>query len=268
MGYPAVDENNLDAKTTTVFSSASFCKIWAEAYGTYWRRTGSRNDLGVIYTKTKRMSLLNYELSPYGLYWGSNVSTSESYRSAIEIVRSLSRNWKCQSVTWNFRYDAHEQLESALNELKPANCSVAQSYTHVIPIEGVSYDQLVSRRIKPVTRRQITQGITKGLEIRKITSNSDLEKHETIYKAWATKKGVLPKPPFLFRKLALEMDNSVSFLGAFIKEDLIATILVFQDCKEWFYWHGIRDAQNDNYFASDVLLSYIKFGPGKARNYL
>jgi lipid II:glycine glycyltransferase (peptidoglycan interpeptide bridge formation enzyme) len=55
----------------------------------------------------------------------------------------------------------------------------------------------------------------------------------------------------------VEMEHSVSLLGAFLGEKLIAAILIFQDKQEWFYWHGVRDPEYDKYFAMDVLFYYV-----------
>ena len=48
------------------------------------------------------------------------------------------------------------------------------------------------------------------------------------------------------------MGSSTFLLGAFLKDKLMASILIFHDSQEWFYWHGMRDIDQDKYFAMDV----------------
>ncbi len=219
-----------------------------------WHRLGLKGDLGGLYTRSKRIGLRKYELSPEGLYWGSSGADRFLFQSAVEIVGGLTRKWNCQSISWNFRYDSQEELEFATKYLALSNCSITQSYTHVLNLRNTDFDTLVKQRIKSVTRQQVRQGINSGLEVREIKSQNDLDQHESLYLSWSNEKGINPKPLTLFKKLAIEFGNSVSLLGAFNGEYLVAALLVFRESKEWFYWHSIRDSAVDHKFAMDVLL--------------
>jgi hypothetical protein len=262
-----ITQYEIEAKKATIFSSATFCKIWAEVYALQWHRVGSKGDLGVVYKPYSIFSLRKYELSPYGLYWGSKEMDSHLSKPFIALVSELCRKWNCLSLTWNFRYDAHDELELALARLGSSNCTVTQHHTHVLDLNEENFEQLLHRRMKPVTRQQINYGIKSGLTIRKICTPHDLDQHEAIYLAWVTAKNIKPRPLSLFRRLAVEMGQSASLLGAFLGEKLIAAILVFRDDQEWFYWHGVRDPNYDKKFATDVLLHYLTQEAFKCKSY-
>jgi hypothetical protein len=240
----------------TVFTSAAFCRLWAEVYDQKWHSFGAKNELGVIYSPSTRLGLRRYELSPSGLYWGSNQENIESSGSFLEKIIQLSHRWNCLSLDWNFRYDALKSREHALEQLGPSRCKITESYTHVLELNGFNYEQIEQRLVKALTRRQIRIGLNTGLTIREIKTKLDFDQHAYIYHIWADKKGIKPKPPQLIPKLASEMRTSTLFLGAFKQEKLLAAILVFRDQQEWFYWYGIRDILDDKYFATDVLLAY------------
>jgi hypothetical protein len=244
------------AGQATLFSSVAFCKLWAEVYARQWRTIGSKNDLGVIYKPYSRLALRKYELSPYGLYWGSKETDTHSFKLFAALAGQLCKKWNCSDLTWNFRYDAEEGLKIAIAMLGASNCFVTEHYTHMLDLRGIDFEQLLHKHVKPVTRQQINYGLKSGLTIRKICTPEDLDQHERIYLAWTASKKIKPRPLNLFRRLAIEMENSASLLGAFLGKKLIAAILVFQDSREWFYWHGVRDPEYDKYYATDALLRH------------
>lgn len=256
MEHQEITPSEVDVKQATLFSSASFCKIWAEVYKQKWHTLGSKGDLGVVYKLYSRLALRKYELSPYGLYWGSKEVDVHSFKLFVSLAGQLCKKWNCSSLTWNFRYDAEEELKIAIAMLGSSNCVVTEHQTHVLDLREVDFDQLLHRRMKSVTRQQINYGLKSGTTIRKICAQDDLDRHEAIYLAWAASKKIKPRPLALFRRLAVEMGNSASLLGAFLGENLAAAILVFQDDREWFYWHGVRDPDYDKYFATDTLLHH------------
>ena len=244
------------AEQATIFSTAAFCRLWSEVYGQKWLPLGAKNDLGVIYSQTTRLGLRKFELSPSGLYWGSNQENIELSGYFIETVNQISRQWNCLSLTWNFRYDAQATMEQALVRLGPSHCKVIESSTHVIDLNGREFNRVMQRQVKALTRRQIRIGTDSGLVIREIKNQSDLDQHASMYQEWVTSKGIKPKPARLIPTLAREMGSSTLFLGAFQQEKLMAVIFLFRDKSEWFYWYGIRDIHQDKYFATDVLLAY------------
>lgn len=245
-----------ESKYATVFSSAVFCSLWAKVYGVMWSPIGPISDLGAIYSYGTRLALRKYDLSPQGLYWGGNQENIDLSRCFLNEVTQICHQWNCLRLNWNFRYDARVALEQALVRLGPSNCVVTELDTHVLDLNGESFDHLIQSQVKAVTRRQIRMGLNAGLKIREIKTQLDLNQHDHICKLWAVEKGINSKPSSLIPKLATEMESSTLFLGAFIQEKLLAAIFIFRDKHEWFYWHGVRDIYADKYFATDVLLAY------------
>ncbi len=246
----------VSSEQATVFSSAAFCHLWTEVYGKKWLPLGAKNDLGVIYSQSKRLGLRRYELSPSGLYWGGNQENIELSGLFVKKIIQLSRQWNCLSLDWNFRYDGLEARRQAIAQLGSARCKITESYTHVLELNGFNFEHIKHHLVKALTRRQIRIGLDAGLTIHEIKTKLDFDQHAYIYQVWADKKGIQPKPPQLIPKLASEMGSSTLFLGAFKQDKLMAAILVVRDRREWFYWYGIRDIHNDKYFATDVLLDY------------
>jgi hypothetical protein len=240
----------------TIFSRASFCRLWADAYGQKWNPFGPNNELGLIYSQPTRLGPKRYELSPSGLYWGCDHDNVELSRYFLEKAKQLSNQWNCISLNWNFRYDAYPALEQVIAQIGPTGFKITKSYTHVLDLNGLEFTQIEQKLIKALTRRQIRIGGNAGLLVREIKTKSDFDQHNVIHMIWAASKKIEPKPPQLIPKLATEMGPSTLFLGAFKKEKLMAAILVFRDPKEWFYWYGIRDIHDDKYYATDVLLAY------------
>jgi len=235
-----------------VFSSTAFCRAWAETYGMGWQPVPGEGDLGVVYRRSRRLGLRDYELGPRGLYWGAEGGAERS----AAVVLKLARRWSTLGLTLNCRYDARAQLDLARAALGPARTVVTEAYTHVLSIEGRSHAEVFAR-LKPVTRWQVRRAERAGLRVVPLVSAEDLERHERLLRAWAAGKGVSPEPRRLFEALLRELGERVVLLGAVDGEQLVATVLVFRDATEWFYWHGARDAAADRHFATDLLLSEI-----------
>jgi len=237
----------------TLFSSYKFCEIWAKAIGGHSYLVDSNRNIGGIY-KLDRFGIKQYEFGPNGLYWGTTEFSHTISQCLFEKVNKITNYWNCLSLKINFRYDSEQNLKLA-KELVNTN-SIQSSFTHVLELEGISIDNYLTSTAKGVTRRQIRAGINAGIEVIPLISKSDLEKHNLLYSAWARIKNIKPKPRSLFEMLATNLPESIMFLGAFRDERLLASILVFREKTEWFYWHGIRDFQEDRYFSIDVLIHH------------
>lgn len=248
--------SSLNAEQATVFSSATFCRLWANIYGQYWHPLGARHDLGVVYSRTGRLRLRKYELAPQGLYWGSISKDIEAIKYFLDLATGLCNRWNCLRLDWNFRYDTQLAFDHAKARKIFTKSSISDTYTHVLDLDGDSYENVLRKKVKALTRRQIRLGLSAGLVVQEIDLQSDFDEHASMYKTWATEKKVRYKPPLLIPKLAKEMGNSTLFLGAFKQKKMLAAILVFRDQIEWFYWYGVRDMREDIYYSTDVLLSY------------
>lgn len=74
----------IGSENATIFSSAAFCRLWTGVYGQKWHQFGTKKDLGAIYSLVTHLGLREYELSPYGLYWGGNQENNEVSRYFLE----------------------------------------------------------------------------------------------------------------------------------------------------------------------------------------
>ncbi len=219
-----------------------------------WEKFGAQGDLGILFTKSRKLGLVNYRLSPLGLYWGNRENNLDLQNEVVATVSSICGRWNTLNLIWNIRYNTQDTLQTTLIRLGDKNCQVRTSATHVLIIAGQSYAQVLARA-KSVTRQQVRYGLGAELEVRKLETKQDLDKHEALYLNWVKSKDIHPKPLPLFRKLSNECSGA-SLVGAFKGERLLAAILLFKDANEWFYWHGVRDSAHDRYFATDVLLSH------------
>ena len=153
-----------DATSATVFSSASFCQIWADAYGMQWEKFGAQGDLGILFTKSRKLGLVNYRLSPLGLYWGNRENNLDLQNEVVATVSSICGRWNTLNLIWNIRYNTQDTLQTTLIRLGDKNCQVRTSATHVLIIAGQSYAQVLARA-KSVTRQQVRYGLGAELEV-------------------------------------------------------------------------------------------------------
>lgn len=244
------------SEVATIFSTAVFSQTWASFYNFKVQLLGTKHDLGALYTETSRLHLRNFLLSPAGLYWGSDIVDCGLERAFAELILKICNRWNCLSLSCSFRYDSRDQLDYVLKKLKDTDYKISTTYTHIIPIAQQSYADIIHRRVKPVTRQQIRYGTTYDLQIKKITTPLDLEKHYKLYLSWAMRKSLNPVPSRLFSGLICNPSLPATLWGAFRDEVLHAAILVFRGKNEWFYWHSVRNPDVDKHFATDFLLAY------------
>ena len=77
------------------------------------------------------------------------------------------------------------------------------------------FEQVMQNRVKAVTRRHFRTGINAGLQIREIKTQLDFIQYESIYQAWATAKGIEPKPFILIENWQLKWDLQRFYLEPF-----------------------------------------------------
>jgi len=239
----------------TAFAGTAFCRVWAETFGLRWEALGPDADVGVLFGRSRRLGLRNYALAPRGLYWGASGPDAAAALRLIDRAARHCRGARTVTVAWNFRHDAREQLERARATLGPARCAVTESTTHVLALDGASLEQVLARA-RPLTRRHLRHPATAALRVRPLESAAEFDRHDAIYLAWARRRGVAAHPPALFRRLATELGPAAHLVGAFAAGELVAAILLFCDAQEWFYWHGVRDAERDRSFAMDALMAW------------
>lgn len=212
--------------------------------------------LGIIFSETTRLSLRQYQLAPEGLYWGPSGNMDEQFEQLLIEIGKLRYKYNSLNLKWNFRYDAEKYFNKTINYLGRKDINVHNAYTHVLTIGGDTFETVSKSKFKPVTRRQIRIGQESGLVIREIKTPQEIDQYDYVSKSWADVKGIPQKSSLLVSQLSDRLGLSTLFLGAYLKDQLLAVIFLFRDQLEWFYWHGIRDFQNDKYFATDVLLAY------------
>ncbi len=233
----------------TAFARSDFSRIWAETFGLKWEPLPSATEVGLVFSESRRLGLRRYHLGPRGLYWGG---TAEVVDRAL--ARCLSS--RTLSLTWSFRYDDRQQLEHVRSKLRLNADGVVQSYSHVLPLENLSLDQLLEQRVKATTRRWVRRAERSGIAVRALRTSAEFAAHDAIYRPWARERDIDPYPAALFERLGRELGSSATLWGAFGGERLLAAALIFRDAREWFYWHGVRDPMRDRDHAMDGLFAH------------
>jgi hypothetical protein len=244
----------MSPEALTVFARARFCAIWAEAAGAAWQPLDGCPGAGVVSRRFRRLGLRRYELAPRGLYWGSATADAAVASTLFAAVARLRGRPSTLDLTLNCRHDAHGQLEAARRALG-RRCRIRDATTHVLPLAGRGYEQVVAESFGATTRRKLRLAERGGLVVARIESEEALAQHAALHRAWAVSKGLTADPPLLFARLVREMPEAAILLGARAAGRLVASILVFRDRSEWFYWHGARDAHADGGIATHALLA-------------
>jgi Acetyltransferase (GNAT) domain len=244
------------ADQATAFTHAAFCRVWAETFGLSWEPLRETEGLGVVFAQSRRLGLRNYSLGPRGLYWGASGPDADPTAAIVRRAADQCRGARTVTLTWNFRHDARVQLEQARAALGASRCTIAESRTHVLPIGGRTLNDILTRQVKGVTRRQAGYASAAGVAVRPVRTAEEFSRHDAIYRAFAAGRGISAHPAALFPRLATELGRAAQLFGAFQDDDLIAAILVFCDREEWFYWHGVRDPERDGNFAIDALVAH------------
>jgi hypothetical protein len=244
------------ADQATPFARLAFCRVWAESLGLHWEALGGDGELGVVFARSRRLGLRHYLLAPRGLYWGAGGLEPTAALPLIDRAAVHCRGARTVCLSWNFRHDGQTQLARAVAALGPSGCTIRESQTHVLPIAGLTLEEILARQVKGVTRRQAGHARAADVEVRRVKTAEEFAQHDAIYRAWAASRDIQPYPACLFARLAGELDPSAQLLGAFHDDRLIGAILVFHDREEWFYWHAVRDPERDRYFAIDALLAH------------
>jgi hypothetical protein len=125
----------------------------------------------------------------------------------------------------------------------------------VLTLAGRDYARVCAESFSATTRRKLRRAERSGIALARIESDEALAQHAALYRAWAARKGLTADPPLLFARLVHEMPEAAILLGAFSAGRLVASILVFRDRGEWFYWHGARDVHADGDAATCALLA-------------